>query len=95
LSVLDRENEPAIYAGWGGGGEDALAHALETPQTTKGLVLVDVYPDGIEWEDMARDKSWNEPQMLAYRKLDLEGRIELVQIILTLGFTWYDPLFPH
>lgn len=88
LQKLGLGDQSMIYAGWGGGGEDAISHAIEAPKTTAGVVLLDMYPDGIEWEDMARNHSWNEEQMLAYRELDLEGRVIETQIILTLGFTW-------
>ncbi|KAI9846321.1 MAG: hypothetical protein M1837_004174 [Sclerophora amabilis] len=88
LKVLGREKEPAIIAGWGGGAEDALSHAIEMPEVTKGLVIMDSSPDGIEWMDIKRNNRWTEEQMLEFRQTDLETRVASTQLLLTLGLTW-------
>jgi hypothetical protein len=88
LEALSRQNEPYIGIGWGGGGEDVLSHAIESPSTTKGVIFVDTSPDGIEWMDAARAHGWDETEMLKYRQQDLTSRISLVRIILTLCIPW-------
>jgi hypothetical protein len=88
LKVLGRQNEPYIGVGWGRGGEDVLSHALESPSTTQGVILLDTSPDGIEWMDAAKENNWDETQMLDYRQQDLTGRISLVRIILALAIPW-------
>ncbi|KAI9798771.1 MAG: hypothetical protein M1833_004601 [Piccolia ochrophora] len=88
LKVLDRDREPNIIAGMGSGGEDALSHALEMPDTTKGVVIMDTSPDGIEWMDEQRKQNWTEQQMLDFRQTDLQTRIASTQLILSLGFGW-------
>lgn len=89
LKALGRENEEMVIAGWGGGAENALMHAIENNGTTKSLVILDASPDGIEWMDAKRKNNWTEDQMLAYRSSDLSGRTSLAETILGLGIPWY------
>ena len=88
LKVLGRHNELYIGIGWGGGGEDVLSHALESPSLTKGIVFVDTSPDGIEWMDAAREHGWDERQLHEYRHQDVTSRISLIRIILALAIPW-------
>jgi len=37
----------------------------------KGVVFVDMSPDGIEWMDTARQNGWDEEKMLQYLQQDL------------------------
>jgi pimeloyl-ACP methyl ester carboxylesterase len=86
---LNRQDEEKVIIGWGEGGYRGLLHANEDPETTKALVLLHVYPDGIEFFDERRKRKWTEKQMLDYRAADLSGRIFLAQIILALAIPWY------
>jgi hypothetical protein len=88
LKVLGRQDEPYVGIGWGGGGEDILSHALESPSTTKGVIFLDTSPDGIEWMDAARENGWDEARMLAQRQQDLADRLSLVRTILALAIPW-------
>jgi pimeloyl-ACP methyl ester carboxylesterase len=74
--------------GWGGGAEAALARTIEEPSVTKGLILLDVYPDGIEWLNTQRARNWTDRQMLAFRDADLQGRIALARLALMLAIPW-------
>ncbi|KAF7551809.1 hypothetical protein G7Z17_g4751 [Cylindrodendrum hubeiense] len=58
------------------------------PHTTKGLVLLDASPDGIEWFDKQRAMNWTEEEMLHYRDIDLASRVELMRMTLVLGVPW-------
>jgi len=78
-----------VIAGWGGGAENALMHAIENSNTTRSLVILDASPDGIEWMDARRKNNWTNAQMLAYRSSDLSGRTALAETILGLGILWY------
>lgn len=82
-----------VIAGWGGGAENALMHAIENKSTTKSLVIMDARPDGIEWFDSQRKNNWTEAQMLNYRSVDLSGRVFLAETILGLGIPWYVAVF--
>lgn len=75
--------------GWGDGAKYALLHALENPNTTTDLVIMDASPDGIEWLDAQRANGWDEKQMLDYRQQDLQGRIGLCRLILGIAIPWY------
>jgi pimeloyl-ACP methyl ester carboxylesterase len=94
LKAIGRENEEKIIAGWGGGAENALMHAIDANKTTKSLVILDASPDGIEWMDAKRKNNWTEEQMLDYRSTDLSGRTSLTQAILGLGIPWCVS-YPH
>ena len=78
-----------ILAGWGGGAENALMHAIANSNTTKALVIMDASPDGIEWLDARRKNNWTEAEMMNYRSTDLSGRVSLAETILGLGIPWY------
>jgi pimeloyl-ACP methyl ester carboxylesterase len=54
LVALQRQEEEKVIAGWGGGAENALMHAIENENTTQSLVIMDASPDGIEWFDAQR-----------------------------------------
>jgi pimeloyl-ACP methyl ester carboxylesterase len=85
---IGRKSEEKIMAAWGGGGNTALGYAVAFPNITKSLVLLDVSPDGIEWLDKQRVMNWTTDQMLQYRHDDLDGRIELAQLVLAGGVPW-------
>ena len=93
LIALQRQDEEMVIAGWGGGAENALMHAIENKSTTKSLVIMDARPDGIEWFDSQRKNNWTEAQMLNYRSVDLSGRVFLAETILGLGIPWYVAVF--
>lgn len=88
LEALGRGNEDIALVGWGGGVDNVVRHAIERPNIVKGLVLLDAAPDGIEWMDAQRANNWTEAEMLRYRSSDLSGRVELAQLILSLGIPW-------
>lgn len=93
LAALHREDEEIVIAGWGGGAENALMHAIENRNITNSLVIIDASPDGIEWFDAQRRNTWTEMQMQNYRFADLSSRIFLAEIILALGIPWYVETF--
>jgi len=88
LDSIGRRHDDRIVIGWGGGAELAMKRALEEPDVTKGVVLLDVYPDGIEWLDAKRKNGWTDAQMLAFRETDLRGRVALARLILMLAIPW-------
>jgi hypothetical protein len=88
LDQIGRRDEPKIFIGWLGGNEPAFKHAVELP-STKGLVLLDPGPYGIEWLDLQREKNWTTDQMLAYKDFDMRSRIELAKTILMLAIPWF------
>jgi pimeloyl-ACP methyl ester carboxylesterase len=88
LEALGRGNEDIALVGWGGGVDNVVRHAIERPDIVKGLVLLDAAPAGIEWMDAQRANNWTEAEMLRYRSSDLSGRVELAQLILSLGIPW-------
>lgn len=85
---LGRTNEPKVLVGWGGGGENVLRHALQSSDTTKGVVLLDVSPTGIEWFDQKRAKNLTVEETVTLAKLDLQGRVSLASVILGIGLPW-------
>lgn len=89
LGELGLATEPKIVVGWGDGARYALMHALENPNTTTDLVIMDASPDGIEWLDAQRANGWDQKQMLEYRQQDLQGRISLCRLILGIAIPWY------
>lgn len=74
--------------GWGGGAYNALRHINENPSSIRAFVTLDTSPDGIEWYDAQRKNHWNEQQLLDYKKIDLDGRVFLTEIVLAIGITW-------
>lgn len=88
LKAMGRQDEEIVLVGWGGGAEQAVRHAVELPIMTRGLVLLDVSPDGIEWRDEKRINNWTEEAMLQRRDVDLAGRVALSRIVLALGIPW-------
>jgi pimeloyl-ACP methyl ester carboxylesterase len=88
LDAIGRHHDNRILVGWGGGAEPAMKTALEEPGVTKGLVLLDVYPDGIEWLDVKRKNGWTDEQMLAFREWDLKARAGMAKVILMLAIPW-------
>lgn len=48
---LGVDEEDRILAGWGGGTEVALHHAISYPNRTRGLVIMDTSPSDIEYLD--------------------------------------------
>lgn len=89
LKALNKEDEAKVIIGKEDGGHRGLIHANEDPETTKAFVMLNVFPDGIEFFDEQRKRRWTEKQMLDYRAIDLSGRIFLTQIVLALGIPWY------
>ena len=77
-----------MLVGWAGGAEQVVRHAVELTTLTRGLVLLDVSLDGIEWMDERRANNWTEEAMLQRRKVDLAGRVELIKVLLSLGIPW-------
>jgi pimeloyl-ACP methyl ester carboxylesterase len=88
LETIGRASEPRVLAAWGAGGDNALPNAVAHPDVVKALVLMDVSPDGIEWFDMQRAMNWTDAQMLRFRQVDLQNRITLTNLILTIGVPW-------
>ena len=88
LDAIHKQDEAKIIVGWGGGGYNALKHAIEDTVTTKALVLLDTSPDGIEWFDLQRKNNWDGTHLQDYRTKDMAGRIRLAAIILSLGIPW-------
>ncbi|KAF3039798.1 hypothetical protein E8E12_009374 [Didymella heteroderae] len=88
VAALERTDERKILVGWGAGGENVLRHATQNPETTEGVVLLDVSPNGIEWLDQKRSKNLTMEDTNALAKLDLRGRVSLTQIILGIGLPW-------
>ncbi|KAF2630419.1 hypothetical protein BU25DRAFT_484495 [Macroventuria anomochaeta] len=88
VHAIQRENETKILVGWGGGGENVLRHAKQNPSTTRGVVLLDVSPNGIEWLDQKRTQNLTMEETVTLAKLDLEGRASLTQTILGVGLPW-------
>lgn len=88
LTAIQRKDEPKILIGWGGGGENVLRHAIQNPETTEGVVLLDVSPTGIEWLDHQRAKNLTMEETEAFAKSDLESRVSLTQTILGIGLPW-------
>lgn len=74
-----------VLVGWGGGLELAVRHAVVDPGATAAVVDVEGGPDGIEWLDAQRVHGWTEGQRLEYRKADIESRISLTELILSIG----------
>jgi len=89
LEATGRQSEDKVLVGWAAGVNSAWAHAVARPQTVKGLVLLDAGPEGIEWLDMKRALHWTEDQMLQYRQTDMQARIELARLILSIGIPWF------
>ena len=88
LKALGRSDEEIVLVGWAGGAEQVVRHAVELTTLTRGLVLLDVSLDGIEWMDERRANNWTEEAMLQRRKVDLAGRVELTKVLLSLGIPW-------
>ena len=88
LESIGREDEDKVFVGWEGGIEPALSHIGAAPRSSKGLVLFDPGPEGIEWLDLKRTNNWTTEQMLDFRNVDLAGRLSLARIILTLAIPW-------
>ena len=86
---IGRRDEEKIFVGWEGGIEPALRHIRSAPQGVKALVLFDPAPEGIEWMDMQRRNNWTMQEMLAFRSVDLAGRLNLARVILMLAIPWY------
>lgn len=94
LEALNRTEEKRILAGWGDGLRNSLKQAISAPNVTEALLVLDAAPDGIEWEDAARFHQWNATELAEYRQNDLEGRIILSQLVLSLGMAWgLTPIF--
>ena len=74
-----------VLVGWGGGLELAVRHAVADPGATAAVVDMEGGPDGIEWLDAQRVHGWTEGQRLEYRKADIESRISLTELILSIG----------
>lgn len=74
-----------VLVGWGGGLELAVRHAVADPGATAAVVDVEGGPDGIEWLDAQRVHGWTEGQRLEYRKADIDSRISLTELILSIG----------
>lgn len=88
IHSIHRENESKILVGWGGGGENVLRHAKESPGTTHGVVLLDVSPTGIEWLDRKRAKNLTMEETVAFAKSDIGGRIDVARTILGVALPW-------
>ena len=74
-----------VLVGWGGGLELAVRHAVVDPVATAAVVDMEGAPDGIEWLDAQRVHGWTEGQRLEYRKADIDSRISLTELILSIG----------
>jgi pimeloyl-ACP methyl ester carboxylesterase len=88
LESTQRHNEDKILAGWAAGVVTALNNTIHNPATVKGLVMMDVAPDGIEWRDQQRAMNWTNEQTLNFRQTDLKGRVTLAELILGLIIPW-------
>jgi pimeloyl-ACP methyl ester carboxylesterase len=88
VHAIQRENETKVLAGWGAGGENVLRHASQNPETVKGVVWLDVSPNGIEWLDAKRARNLTMEDTMTLAKDDLRGRISLMQTILAVGVPW-------
>lgn len=88
IDAIDRKDEPKILAGWGAGGENVLRHASQNPDITRGVVLLDVSPTGIEWLDQKRKKNLTTEETEAFARSDIEGRVSLTSTILSVGVPW-------
>lgn len=72
-----------VFAGWGGGGqlvyEYALKEALRSngsrSVSVAGLVFIDTFSMGIEWQSVAAEKGWDQSQMDAFKLADLASRV--------------------
>ena len=82
---LQERGQRRVLVGWGGGLELAVRHAVVDPGATAAVVDVEGGPDGIEWLDAQRAHGWTEGQRLEYRKADIDSRISLTKLILSIG----------
>lgn len=88
LTALGQENQSRIYAGWGGGLEISLKHAIADQSHALAVIDLDAAPDGIEFFDAQRANNWTDAQRLAYRHSQLGERASLTRTLLTLGTGW-------
>jgi hypothetical protein len=88
LAKIGREDEEKVLVGWAGGITPIMRQAIKSPATTRGLVLLEPAPYGIEWLDMQRELNWTTQQMLSYRDSDMAGRLSIARTILMLALPW-------
>ena len=89
LDSIGQRDAPKVFVGWAGGIGPAIRHAISEGQPTKGLVLLDAAPYGIEWLWHQREKGLTKQEMLEFRTQDLTSRVSLAKIILALAIPWY------
>ncbi|KAI3658263.1 hypothetical protein MP638_006118 [Amoeboaphelidium occidentale] len=91
-SIFDEAGEgyPMVLVGNGGAGSFILDYYKRNPSKVSALVLLQVYTEGIEFEQMARQKNLQigSAEFNATVRMDLQGRISLGNIILGLGVPW-------
>ena len=82
------EKAPYILIGWGGGGNNIYEYALKYPQRTYSLVYLDTYRWGIEWKNKQQLESLTDAEIADYKKIDLVGRLKLLEIIRAIACPW-------
>jgi pimeloyl-ACP methyl ester carboxylesterase len=86
LSALNRTNEDRVFVGWGTGNQFAIRHAIANPNTTKGLVMIDPEPMGIDALVQRGPANWtNQHLQLVYGNI-MTQKISSVRISLSWLF---------
>jgi pimeloyl-ACP methyl ester carboxylesterase len=82
------EKTPILLVGWGGGAGIIANYTRLFPNKVAGIAFLEVAPPDIEFLYYASKNNLNSDQLRDYRKRELQGRLGLVSIILSLAIPW-------
>jgi pimeloyl-ACP methyl ester carboxylesterase len=84
LEALNRTNEEIVFVGWGTGNQFAIKHAIENPNTTKALIMIDPEPLGLDALVQKGSANWTDQRLqLVYGSVMTE---KIVSLRLSLSF---------
>jgi pimeloyl-ACP methyl ester carboxylesterase len=82
------EKPPYMLIGWGGGSDNVVTYMSLYPEKVTGVVVLDMYADGVEWRQEMKKKNLTPAQIEAYRREQLDGRFGLFALIRALAVEW-------
>jgi pimeloyl-ACP methyl ester carboxylesterase len=100
VEAVEDTGADIVFVGWGGGASAAVAVAesmgakeplvppLSANFTVRGVVLVTVYPPGVEWELRQLKERLSDVERAQAREDDLLSRLSFAQAILGLALPW-------
>lgn len=96
IEAIEPPGAEIVIVAFGGGGSAAaalgagFADKIKSKHTFRlsGIVFANVFPSGIEWDDLARKRKLNDVQRAEARASDLRSRLSLTQLILGLASPW-------